>query len=293
MLHISQYCNHKNEDSFRWGSVTYCNSNDGSKASLSINRERDFSIDNVKNLTLKPFPVESLISENSSYSSLGTKVIISWFPLPANKFAYIKCEKFFTQEILENLLQNTLCLSVTNKGDIRLPINESSDEMTVRKTLKICCDANLMRAVIKVTVPSKRLNDVDKDVEKEKLLTLMKNYPNSKFKNIWIANCQKVMASVEFENMSIAESFIDHFDAKIGVLGVRAMYAEFDSKRDFFCDMKLYKKIQQDIADLRRSSSINVDVEQCKNRMKITVSSDNCQPTVWFLVIYFLNLLYL
>ncbi|XP_046846204.1 pre-mRNA-splicing factor ATP-dependent RNA helicase DEAH1-like isoform X2 [Xenia sp. Carnegie-2017] len=223
---LNTCCYHRpsNDNTFyHWGTVTYCSSKEAKKASVFIQPlkdyigSEDFAGQNVKGLCLEPTHAECFPSHSYSASSVRSTVIVSWFPLPAQRFAFVKCEnEDILQKILKSLVQNMRpplsgssgASKRTDVGDICLPIIENANKRTVREILKKCCGPTLLEGVTKIRIPPKPLCHFNVEKEKTKLTKLLMNYSSAKLQSIRTINNKKVEAFVVFVNMDSAQTFV-------------------------------------------------------------------------------------
>ena len=251
---------------------------------------------NVKKIQLKPSRrIESATPPSNTQHS-GVKVLISWFPFPASGKAYVKCKcPDVAQEIVHNLNQQLPSpLSYRNKafiqksgGDIALFVQQTDDEFTVRKKLEECCTAFQFESISKITVPSKPSPwKIDLEEEKEILIEVMEQETSGSLKilKLWVANCQKVRACVMFEDLDCAAEVIEELNEEMDIIGVRAIYLEFEGKREITCDGRVYDKIKKEIFALKDDDNdVNIEVEPRQKRKKIIVTGDDPQVCCTFL----------
>ena len=276
--------------------MTYSDPNHAEEVCTSIRStlDEDDLPYNVKKIQLKPSRrIESATSQSNNQLS-GVKVLISWFPFPASGKAYVKCKcPDIAQNIVHNLNQQLPSpLSCRNKafiqksgGDIALFVQQTDDEFTVRKELRECCTAFQVESISKITVPSKPSpRKIDLEEEKEKLIEVIKQSGSLKILNLWVANCQKVRACVMFEDLDCAAKVIEELNEEMGIIGVRAIYLEFEGKREVTCDGRVYDKIKKEIFALKNDdNNVNIEVEPRQKRKKIIVTGDDPQVCCKFL----------
>ena len=277
------------EDGRRWGNVTYCDANQAeiAKNFLRCARDQDELPYNVRDVQLKLTFTESVVPQIYTEPS-GVAVLVSWFPFPASGKAYIKCKnRDIAVQILQNLneqrsFQNdqlnryNRAFQKKSGGDIALCVQETDNEFTVRKQLEDCCTALQNESVSKITVPSKPPDDVDLEAEKEELNELMDGFGTVRILKLWVANCKKVRACVVFEDLEKANDVILELNGETGILGVRAMYLELESKREVMCDGRMYDKIKKEI-DALKNEEINIAVESRGKRKKIIITGEDPQ----------------
>ena len=244
---------------------------------------------NVREIQLKPSRrIESATSQSNTQLS-GVNVLVSWFPLPASEKAYVKCTcPDIAQEIVHNLNQQlSSCRSTAfvkkSGGDIAFFVEQTDDEFTVRKKLEECCTAFQVESITKITVPSKPPREIDLEEEKEKLIEVMKQSGALKVLRLWVANCQKVRACVMFEDLDCAGKVIKELNGKMDIIGVRAIYLEFQGKREVTCDGRVYDKIKKEIFALKDDNNVSIEVETRQKRKKIIVTGDDREVCCTFL----------
>lgn len=252
---------------------------------------------NVKRIQLKPSRrVDSATSQSNAQPS-GVKVLVSWFPLPASGKAYVKCKvPVVAQEIVDNLnnlnqlspvsCKNRACIQKSS-GDIALFVQQTDDEFTVRNELEECCTSFQLEHISKITVPSKPSpSRIDLEEEKEKLIEVLKEFENLKVLKLWVANCQKVRACVVFEDLDYAQEVIEELNREMDKIGVRAIYMEFEGKREVMCDGRVYDKIKKEIDALKDDDNdVNIEVEPRQKRKKIIVTGEDPQVCCAFFVL--------
>ena len=234
----------------------------------------------MKRIDLKPTRADIAAPQDCNQPS-GVKVIASWFPLPASGKAYIKCK---TRDIagtitcyLNRLPPNSIGASSVQKktGDISITVRETDDEITVREKLEECCPMCVVENVVKITVPAKPTPDLDLEVEKQKLVEVMKDYGAVKVLKPWLlVYCKKVRAPVIFKDLESAQETIENLNGVMGKLGERRLYMEFESKREVTCDGRLFEKIRSEVNALK-SEDVDIEVEQRQKRRKIIVTGEN------------------
>lgn len=279
ILHFATTSKSKNEGSFRWGNVTYSCADESEKAKKWVNGRDPHDLrSNVKKVRLSPTRVERTTFQNNAPPS-GIRVLVSWFPLPASGRAYIKCKG---REVAEMIVRNLDCIFlpmgspqpfVKKSGDISIPVRETADEFIVRKQLESCCTASQIENISKITVPSKTSSEIDPVEEKEKLIDVLKDFGAVRVLKPWITKSQ-VQACAIFEELTIAEKIIQEFNGRTGVIGVRAVYLEFDKKVEVTCDEKFFGKIRKEIEALREGD-VTISYEQYGGRRKIIVTGDD------------------
>ena len=274
----SATCTTRNEQSFKWGNVTYSDVRVADEAKSYINNldlsEMPYNVERI-NLRFSRF--ESVTPQNNSQSS-GVRVLVSWFPLPTHGIAYIKCRSPAIAMQIVHQISETLTKSKSSlkrSGDVAVHVDREDDEFTVKELLEGCCTPLQIEAVSKITVPSVN-EDVNLDVEREKLFGIMKEFECLQVLKLWLANCKKVRACVVFEDLETAKRVVRVLNKKIGVLGARAMYMEFDNKREIMCDGRVYEKIRKTVEEMKRKKEdVEIQVEKCHKRMKMTVTGDS------------------